>query len=66
MSEKGTEPDIELRCVNVAEVPIAGVAADGARPKLVVHVWPNCPTLAAYRTNRDGLVNAASKVYSRP
>jgi hypothetical protein len=26
MSEKGTEPDIELRCVNVAEVPLAGLS----------------------------------------
>jgi hypothetical protein len=25
MSEKGTEPDIELRCVNVAEVPKADI-----------------------------------------
>jgi len=27
MSEKGTEPDIELRCVNVAEVPDADMRA---------------------------------------
>ena len=29
MSEKGTEPDIELRCANVAELPEADVRKCG-------------------------------------
>jgi hypothetical protein len=32
MSEKGSEADIELRCLNVAEVPVADMLASDCAP----------------------------------